>query len=72
MACHACGVPGDPHPLGRDPDSYLEKLSYRPTKADHGKLGYIMGLGLLFVAFVGLFLCGLLASFFLHGPLVQR
>ncbi|HLG73209.1 MAG TPA: hypothetical protein VK009_22535 [Chloroflexota bacterium] len=63
---------GDPHPLGSDPDAYLERLSYRSTRANHGKLGYVMGLGLIFVIFVGLFLCGLISSFFLHGPLIQR
>jgi hypothetical protein len=65
-------VPGDPHPLGSDPDSYLERLSYHQTKANHGKLGYVMGLGLLFLVFISLFLCGLVGSFFLHGPLLQR
>jgi hypothetical protein len=62
----------DPHPLGEDPDAYLERLSYRPTKANHGKLGYVLGLGLLFVVFMGVFLFGLLASFFLHSPFIQR
>ena len=62
----------DPHPLGPDPDAYLERLSYRRTKADHGKLGYVMGLGAIFVAFMSLFLCGLLGSFFLHSPFISR
>ncbi|GEM_PF-2779838 len=59
---------GDPHPLGEDPDSYLERLNYRPTKTDHGKLGYVMGLGLLFLAFMTLFLGGLVGTAFLHTP----
>jgi len=63
---------GDPHPLGDDPDTYLERLNYPATKNDHGKLGYVMGLGLLFIAFVGLFLCGLVGSFFLHSPFIGR
>ena len=62
----------DPHPLGPDPDAYLERLSYRQTKADHGKLGYVMGLGAIFVAFMALFLCGLIGSFFLHSPFISR
>ncbi|HLY64224.1 MAG TPA: hypothetical protein VKU60_01720 [Chloroflexota bacterium] len=65
-------TPNDPNPLGNDPDAYLERLSYRETKTDHGKLGYVMGLGLLFVAFMTLFLCGLVGSFFLHSPFIQR
>ncbi|MDE3075781.1 MAG: hypothetical protein KGJ86_10165 [Chloroflexota bacterium] len=56
----------DPHPLGADPDSYLERLNYPTSRADHGKLGYVMGLGFLFIAFMALFLCGLFASAFLH------
>jgi len=64
--------PNDPNPLGADPDAYLERLSYRTTKTDHGKLGYVMGLGLLFVAFMTLFLGGLVASFFLHSPFINR
>ncbi|HEU0168711.1 MAG TPA: hypothetical protein VFS62_13110 [Chloroflexota bacterium] len=63
---------GDPHPLGPDPDAYLEALSYRQTKKDHGKLGYVMGLGFIFVLFMSLFLCGLVASFFLHSPFISR
>ena len=63
---------GDPHPLGSDPDSYLEALNYRETRADHGKLGYVMGLGLLFFGFIALFLCGLVASAFLHAPFLTH
>ena len=63
---------GDPHPLGPDPDAYLESLSYRQTKKDHGKLGYVMGLGFIFFLFMSLFLCGLVASFFLHSPFISR
>lgn len=65
-------MPGDPHPLGDDPDSYLERLSYRSTKADHGKLGYVLGLGFIFIVFMMLFFGGLLASFFLHSPFISR
>ncbi len=57
---------GDPHPLGNDPDGYLERLNYRTTRTDHGKLGYVMGLGFLFLVFMSLFLCGLFASAALH------
>lgn len=63
---------GDPHPLGDDPDAYLERLSYRPARRDHGKLGYVMGLSLLFIGFMALFLCGLAGSFFLHSPFISR
>jgi len=66
------GMARDPHPLGDDPDAALERLAYHPAKRDHGKLGYVMGLGLLFFAFISLFLCGLVASFFLHSPFVGR
>lgn len=62
----------DPHPLGEDPDAYLEQLNYRAAKTDHGKLGYVMGLGLLFIGFMALFLCGLVGSFFLHFPFVAH
>jgi hypothetical protein len=65
-------VAGDPHPLGSDPDAALERLAYRPAKTDHGKLGYVMGLGLLFLCFISLFLCGLIGSFFLHAPFIGR
>jgi len=63
---------GDQHLLGPDPEAYLESLSYRQAKKDHGKLGYVMGLGLIFFVFMSLFLCGLVASFFLHSPFISR
>jgi hypothetical protein len=65
-------APNDPNPLSDDPDAYLERLTYRTAKTDHGKLGYVMGLGLLFIGFMALFLCGLAGSFFLHSPFISR
>ncbi|MGH2364545.1 MAG: hypothetical protein ACRDGF_10385 [Chloroflexota bacterium] len=43
--------------------------STRPVDSeahDHGRLGYVMGLGFIFLAFMSLFLCGLVASAVLH------
>ncbi|HUZ78376.1 MAG TPA: hypothetical protein VMV93_12430 [Chloroflexota bacterium] len=58
---------------GNGHSPYSEQVAPKPAPRpvdsqthDHGRLGYAMGLGFIFLAFMSLFLCGLVASAVLH------